>query len=645
MASPGRKNYYLAGIGCALLASFILFISMIPKGSLDLRPINQAAMMRTGKPINLPHYETKKRDDSLVEFGYSIELTGDAAELLKTPLDKNSLVPAHGLLFMQILNGGDFYLNDVWVAGLPKSTTTKRWQWYRPMLIPLPPKLLHSGGQPNIIKVRQSTHEPYIFIARPYIGAMFDLSLVYEVTMFLSSTLANASNLFCLVVGVFLICAWIVAPKDKVFGFAGGTSMLWAVLFTLALWTYMPLNMHKLWRWSVFLATGGVVTVISMFILSFIDEPFNKIFTRIMVGFASIAPIVYGIGGSQTESFLDVFWTGPLLLAFAYACMRLAFYCFRVKSTLSIVFLINLIITLILAVHDYGVVTGGLTFLASADQEWGWSSLFLESIYLTHLGFPFLLLIMGYILLGQYRSHVHSVENSNVHLQNCLSERELELSLSHEYQKKVERLDAARLERERIYQDVHDGLGSRLVTTVFSIRRGNAKPSDIEIQLLDCMADLRMVINAENDRNCDMQTAIFDYCSNQEFLLQSDTFSLSYDICHGPGIYFSLQNHLNVLRILQEAMTNIIKHAKASEIRIKLEQTETYLTLCISDDGQGLIASSGDSTQLNFGLSGGNGLTGMAARAKATGGEFSLKRVGNWTIAQLQIPLLGNIVT
>lgn len=632
------KYRFWVGLAFVGIVFSCLFYLTIQSGSLVLHPVNNAKILNSDKSISLPYFSTRTTHDSLVDYGYSIQLTGKVAELLKSDVEKSSSLVVNGLLFLQVVNGGDVYLNDVWVAGLPKSTATQRWLWYRPMLIPLPPNLINSDGQPDVIKIVQSTHEPYISISRPYIGNMFDLRMVYEVAIFLSSTLANASNLLCLIVGLFIIGAWLISPKDNIFGLAGAASVLWSLLFVLALWTYMPISFYKIWRWTMYLVTGGFIVLMSMFVLTFIGEPLRKFGIIILLGYASIAPICYGIWGGAVESLLNTFWTVPMMLAYVYACARLTFYCIRVKSMLSIALLTQSIVCVALALHDYGVFTGFLASLSSADTEWSWSSLFFESIYLTHLGFPFLILIVGYIFLDQYRGHVNSIQNYTCYLKKRLHERELELDLSYESQKKMERLDAARLERERIYQDIHDGIGSRLVTAVFSIRRGNIQASAIEVQLLDCLSDLRFVVNSENDKNDDIQSAIFEYCDNQEYLLAGDNLLLSCYISESPGIFLPLQTHLSIIRILQEALTNIIKHANASEICVNFEVKNAEIILSISDNGQGVHASSAGRRLSDFGLSGGKGLIGMTARAYKIGGRFSLDRVGLWTVACLCVP-------
>lgn len=71
-----------------------------------------------------------------------------------------------------------------------------------------------------------------------------------------------------------------------------------------------------------------------------------------------------------------------------------------------------------------------------------------------------------------------------------------------------------------------------------------------------------------------------------------------------------------LFRIVQEALTNITKHARASSVRITLSSTEEGLQLTVSDDGLGL----GEAAQQGRGL----GLLGMEERAKELGGTFTM---------------------
>ncbi len=91
-----------------------------------------------------------------------------------------------------------------------------------------------------------------------------------------------------------------------------------------------------------------------------------------------------------------------------------------------------------------------------------------------------------------------------------------------------------------------------------------------------------------------------------------------------------LPANLNVIlyRIVQEGLTNIVKHAHASHIHLHLVRSQTIATLTLEDDGVGFDPSSART---------GFGLQSMRDRAQATGGTFAI----NSPIAQQEAPQKG----
>ena len=87
----------------------------------------------------------------------------------------------------------------------------------------------------------------------------------------------------------------------------------------------------------------------------------------------------------------------------------------------------------------------------------------------------------------------------------------------------------------------------------------------------------------------------------------------------------------SLFRIVQEALTNITKHAKATEVRIRLESDANGVQLRVSDNGRGMDPS----TARGVGL----GLLGMEERAREMGAEFSLNsEPGHGTAIEILIP-------
>lgn len=91
----------------------------------------------------------------------------------------------------------------------------------------------------------------------------------------------------------------------------------------------------------------------------------------------------------------------------------------------------------------------------------------------------------------------------------------------------------------------------------------------------------------------------------------------------------------HLLRIIREAVTNIVRHAKATEVRITLRVNSEQIQLCVEDDGCGFVPADhlhGESF----------GLTSMRERARNLGGFFSLySQPGSGTRVVVFVPIPG----
>ncbi len=201
-------------------------------------------------------------------------------------------------------------------------------------------------------------------------------------------------------------------------------------------------------------------------------------------------------------------------------------------------------------------------------------------------------------------------------------------------------VQAVASERERIYQDIHDGIGSRLVAALFYIRQSTAPSPVLERQLQRCLDDLRLVVSTRLDNSRDIQSAVFEYCLSMEEQLKGGNLAIEYEIDDNLPINLPPQMHVDVLRILQESMANVMKHSGATMVFIKLEQTETDAILAIADNGIGLpMELTTPNVDLLTNNMGGRGLLGLVARAKRWGGQCVLSQTNPGTRILLTIPI------
>ncbi len=96
-----------------------------------------------------------------------------------------------------------------------------------------------------------------------------------------------------------------------------------------------------------------------------------------------------------------------------------------------------------------------------------------------------------------------------------------------------------------------------------------------------------------------------------------------------------------IYRVVQEALTNVSRHAQATKAVISVSEREGVLSASVTDDGRGLP----DATRLGprgDGLEGGFGMSGMRERAELVGGELEWARAPErGTIMRLTVPLAG----
>jgi signal transduction histidine kinase len=179
-------------------------------------------------------------------------------------------------------------------------------------------------------------------------------------------------------------------------------------------------------------------------------------------------------------------------------------------------------------------------------------------------------------------------------------------------------------ERNRIARDIHDSLGHALtalnvqlqtVVKLWDINPNSAKSFLNQAQRLGELAikevrqsvrTLRVEIRQEEP----LETAI---ASLAEDFRQSTGISVFTKI-QLEGV-LSQQTIKALHRIVQEALTNICKHAQASVVVVQLKTTSTQVCLSIKDNGQGFLID---------GISKGYGLQGMQERVAALGGSFSI---------------------
>lgn len=211
-------------------------------------------------------------------------------------------------------------------------------------------------------------------------------------------------------------------------------------------------------------------------------------------------------------------------------------------------------------------------------------------------------------------------------------------------------VEAQEAERKRIARELHDATGQALTALGMGIRGVSSKlPKDaadavdnlnnLESLAVKSLDDLRLLISDLRPSHLDefgLRSALRWYVGD---IVKRAPFSLALDVSHVSGnLPPSIKTAL--FRVAQEAITNIIKHAQADNVSIRLEYRRNGdVRLEIEDDG---IGFNPNLTQMMNNPTW--GLLGMQERTILCGGEFSINTApGEGTIVQITIP--GNTLT
>jgi signal transduction histidine kinase len=187
-------------------------------------------------------------------------------------------------------------------------------------------------------------------------------------------------------------------------------------------------------------------------------------------------------------------------------------------------------------------------------------------------------------------------------------------------------------ERVRLLADMHDGFGSQLVSARIRVSRAELGRAQLEGVLAECLADLALVTDSIRAPDDSLETAISDWRARLDERLAGHGCRLHWKLELVPAPQLPSGHILQVLRVLQEAVGNALRHAHAQNIWIDVRSSRgAPLSLCVSDDGVGLPAAA----------VGGRGMEFMRKRAGNVGGLLTLgpREGGPGTSVRLDVPV------
>lgn len=249
---------------------------------------------------------------------------------------------------------------------------------------------------------------------------------------------------------------------------------------------------------------------------------------------------------------------------------------------------------------------------------------------------PFLILALVVAFFARSVRLFRSADQINQVLAGRLAQREAELSEAHARERDLVRFQAHADERQRILRDMHDGLGSQLMSMLLAARRGEVKPDRLAEGLQSVIDEMRLIIASMDSVGESLFAALSLFRDRMTPRIDAAGFTLEWDDRYRSDFpEYGPRPTLQVFRILQEAVTNALKHSGGDRVHVLIEPSHAAaggVRITVSDNG---LAARGAQAVLT---GTGRGLANMQTRAAAIGARISITHSSEGVAVTLDLP-------
>lgn len=493
-----------------------------------------------------------------------------------------------------------------------------REQWVRPLWVVFPAALtaLHQDQSLEVVLAVPAINGTFYSVSKAWLGPREELEALYQRRWALQIGVPQATGLTLVVLGLFSFTLWLRRRNESAF-----------LLFALASVAWLLRNLHyhvdlprtraglEWFWWGTHASMSWVMWLTFLFVLRFSRRSSPRF------EFAVAALVLSG-------SFLTLPFWRPMFDGLYFqqlVNMLLGVACTSFVVVVALrerryglrMIALSLVLSLLLGIHDLLLLAG-----------WAWP----EHVYLM----PFATLIVVasflYALQNRYVGASYEVEMLNENLAQRLDAQSREMQAQHDRLREAERQQALLLERQRLMQDMHDGLGSSLLSAMVAVEQGSMDQDRVVEVLRECVDDLRLVIDSLEPIGHDLVSLLATMRYRLGKRLQAGGLTLEWDVQDLPPLeWLEPPDALHVLRLMQEALSNVLKHARASRVRMVTRHHGSYVEIRVEDDGEGFDINTAQR---------GRGLKSQQRRSQRLGGSLRIdSSPGAGTRLSLRLPV------
>jgi signal transduction histidine kinase len=494
-----------------------------------------------------------------------------------------------------------------------------------PLYFEFPASMLHAGT--NTVDIHAVSERLGSWLAPFYLGPSRELKPAFDYLHFVQVTLLSSTIVALGVVSVLLLGLFWIRTCDTAHGWFAAATICWALYNWLTLEPRVLLPNAGIWFTLPIISLGWFTIFSAHFVnrLPGCKRP-PRIVERGFLAFGVAnsllvmwhSQVVHGISWVQ-----NLVWQPGLLLISAFIVWQL------LRATLRHP---NFEVRLWLSASALALVVG------LRDYLWDQNLFMYGTFHYLSYTVSFVLIALAITLLTRVSRALTEAETLNRELENRVAAKGVELARNYERLQSLERERTISAERERMTADMHDGIGGQLVHAL-AVTESNPDFEPLEPILRGALDDLRLIIDSADPMEGDLLVVLSNFRARNERRVQAGGLTFLWQVTELPTLPdFGPHKILQVLRILQEALTNVIKHAQATQVTVRTSTATdaggVIVIVDVIDDGTGFVAGN-----VSANLTG-RGLNNMRRRAHEFGGSVELAAMEKGSRLRLILPVI-----
>jgi len=533
------------------------------------------------------------------------------SQVASTPITSSDTQTPISLYIPRATNNIAVYVNGS-LLGVSGDIGRQEVNWNIAQYFVLPLALLHPGTNEILVRLHPDSFGR-AGLSAVYIGDTVSIRELWERRYFAQNTLPKFITALLLLSGVLAVWIWAKRRAEAMFGLYA----LMCLVSAIRTAHYFIRDYTSPFAYFAVPALGILTALQLSFVLRFANDRSPR-FERAVWIFITISTVVL--------IFTPLNWYGLATEYFNYAVglLGIAILWILVRSLSrrfspeNLLMLLALVVNGALGVHDlinYGELLG------------------FDRLYLLPLGLPLFVAAVAALLVSRFVGTLNNYETLNAQLSDRVAEREKQLAVSFEQMRRLDQQRTTAEERQRLMRDMHDGIGSHLMSTLALARMGTLTSHQMSEALTDCIDELKITIDSLEPVESDLLVVLGNLRYRLGPRLNAAGIVLEWAVKDLPPLeYLDAENVRSVLRIVQEAFTNTLKHAEAKIITLStsVDYANNRVLVSVADDGVGLAQSH----------SNGRGIENMRSRAAKLGGRLEIVHLDKGgTCLKLYLPI------